>query len=107
MQYLATFAISVVAFIIGCRLRRTRGKPIDRQFANKLAIAAGGIGAGAGGMVLPSVWLLVSWALRGGSLQDNLPPGFEVGFVMAALPVGGALLLLNAVFSFIEHLDSD
>lgn len=107
MQYLATFAIGVVAFIIGCCLRRKRGKPIDRQFANKLAIAAGGIGAGAGGMVFPSVWLLISWALRGGSIPENLPPGFEVGFMLAVLPVGGALLLLNAVFSFIEHLDSD
>ena len=107
MQYLATFVISVAAFIIGYRLRRKRNKPIDRQFANKLALAAGGIGASAGGMVLPTVWLLISWALRGGSWQDNLPPGFEIGFMMTVLPLGGALLLLHAVYSFIEHLESE
>lgn len=107
MQYLATFAISVVAFIIGCRIRRKRGKIIDRQFANKLALAAGGIGASAGGMVLPTVWLLISWGIRGGPWQDNLPPGFEIGFMMTVLPLGGSLLLLHAVYSLIEHLDSD
>jgi hypothetical protein len=107
VQYLATFIISVATFIIGCYLRRKRGKAIDRQFANKLALAAGGIGGSAGGMVLPTVWLLVSWAVRGGSWQDNLPPGFELSFIMTVLPLGGALLLLHAVFSFIEHLDSE
>ena len=107
MQYLATFAISLVAFVIGCRLRLKRGKLIGRQFANELALAAGGIGGSAGGMVQPTVWLLISWAIRGGTWQDNLPPGFELGFMMTILPLGGALLLLHAVFSFIEHIDSD
>ena len=107
MQYLATFVIGVAVFFIGCRIRLKRGKRVDRHFAQKLVYISGGIGASAGGLVLPSLWFLVSQAIRGGPVQDNLPPGFDVSFMLAVLPIGGALLLLHAVFSFIEHLESE
>lgn len=106
MQYLATFVIGVVVFVIGCQLRRKRGKRIDRHFAQKLVYVSGGIGASAGGLVFPSLWFLTFQTVRGGPIQDNLPPGFDIGFMLTVLPIGGALLLLHAIFSFIEHLDS-
>jgi len=106
VPYLATFVIGVVAFVVGCRLRRRRGKQLDRHFAQKLVYVSGGIGASAGGLVFPSLWFLTFQAICGGPIQDNLPPGFDVGFMLTVLPIGGALMLLHAIFSFIEHLDS-
>jgi hypothetical protein len=56
--------------------------------------------------LLPGFWLIVSYSLHGGALEDHLLPGATVGSLLRALALGLVVSLIAGVRTYVWLLSS-
>jgi len=54
----------------------------------------------------PFTYVLISQALYGGSIANNLPPGASEDVLVGAALLGAGIMLIGIVYAFLEHLKS-
>ena len=106
MPYLGTLILGLALMAFGLVRRRRRKQVIDQAYVQKLALVSLGAGSAIVGGALPVLWLLVSYSLRGGTVEDNLPPGFDVKAILTVVVVGGVVATISAIYGYLDHLDS-
>ena len=104
MAYLAGLGLSVL--LVGFGLyRRRRGKlPIDSAYTAKLIWVSLGLGVSLGSLIFPAVWLAVSFSIRGGSVEDNLPPGTDARALLVIVTTGAAMTLVYTFFGYRDQV---
>ncbi len=63
-----------------------------------------GLASATSGTVVPAVWLFVSFSLYDGTVENNMPPGYSVQFILSVLLVGAAFTAISALYGYLEHL---
>lgn len=104
MLYLAALGLGILLVGLGVRQRKRDGLPIDSAYTSKLVWVSLGLGMAIGSMIIPSLWLFISWSLRGGSVEDNLPPGVDGRFLLVILVVGASMTLVYTFFGYRDHV---
>lgn len=102
---LATVVLIAILTLAGIHRRQRLGKPCDRAYVTRLVLNSAGLSAAVSGLIFPTLWLIISTMIRGGPIEQNLPPGFSADFLMAALVIGGAMTLVDTFFNYKEHVD--
>ena len=106
MPYLLLLGTWLALMAVGLLRRRRGGRPTDRAFTSKLAWVSFGLASATAGVVVPGLWLFVSLALYGGTVESNVPPGYSVQFILGILLLGAVFTAISAVYGYIEHLSS-
>lgn len=104
MLYLAALGLGILLVALGIRQRKREGLPIDSAYTSKLVWVSLGLGMAIGSMIFPSLWLFVSWSLRGGRVEDNLPPGIDGRFLLVILVIGASMTLVYTFFGYRDHV---
>lgn len=106
MSVLVGIVLGFLLFSAGLWWRRRLRRPIDYMFTMKLA----GISLPAGGAVVgflyPLAFALVSRAIHGGSIAQNLPAGVTEDVILATAALGAAATVIGAAYAFVGHVDS-
>lgn len=105
MWYVAGFGLSILLFAYGIfhRLRREKLE-VDSAYVSKLVWVALGFGMALIMVVAPAIWLFASLAVRGGTIEDNLPPGIAPQFLLGILVIGACMTLAYTFFGYRDHV---
>ncbi|HVE73721.1 MAG TPA: hypothetical protein VNA30_01320 [Mycobacteriales bacterium] len=57
-----------------------------------------------GAIAFPAFWLLVSFSVRGGTIEANLPPGTDIHFLLVLLLVGTLMTMVYTAFGYRDHV---
>lgn len=87
---------------LGVKRRWRDDLELDADYLSKLAWRSVGLGMATGALVLPALWVLISYSLNGGSIESNLPPGTAPSFLLTLLLVGA---LMTLVYTFVGYRD--
>ena len=104
MAYLAILGLGIAFTLFGLRRTVRRGRPLDQSYVAMLIWRSYGLAAAVAGVVFPIVWLVASHALLGGSVEANLPPGYDVNVLKAAMLVGASTFLNFTFFGYRDHV---
>jgi hypothetical protein len=106
MLLLTVIGLSALLILAGVGWRwRARGRiSINEAWLVALVFMSGGIGTAVGFLLVPSAWLVVSYAMHGGTVEQNLPPGSDVNGILAALVLGVLGTVVYAVKGYIDYL---
>ena len=104
MVYLAGLGLSIILIAIGIRQRRWRGLPVDSGYASKLVWVPLGLGGALGSLAFPATWLVVSFSIHGGRIEDNLPPGTDPKVLLGLFVVGTFFSILHTLFGYRDHV---
>jgi hypothetical protein len=106
MLLLPVIGIGILLILVGAGWRwRTQGRArINEGWFTSLVFTSFGIGTAVGTLLVPSAWLVISYAMRGGTVEHNLPPGSDVNGILAALVLGVLVTLVYAVKGYVDCL---
>jgi hypothetical protein len=104
MALLAGLALSIVLIGLGIHRRWRKKVPVDSAYTSKLVWVSLGLGTSLGTLVPPAIWLLISYSIYGGRLEDNLPPGTDPKVLVGLLVVGTFMTMVYTVFGYRDHV---
>jgi hypothetical protein len=102
VAFLIGLGLTAVLSALGVHRRWREVFEVDADYLSKLAWRSVGLGMATGSLVLPALWMLVSYSIFGGSIESNLPPGTTPGFLLTLLLVGA---LMTLVYTFVGYRD--
>jgi hypothetical protein len=102
---LAVLVIVVLLIGGGVWRRRRQSKNLDSTFMSTLAIRASAAGTTLMIGAL-SVYVVVARAIRGGSIENSLPPGMSEDTLLSVVILGAIIAIVAAWYRYLEHLDS-
>lgn len=105
MLYLFALILTAAFCIIGAHRRWRDGGDLDGAYLSKLASVSAGLGVGIGLGALPTTWILVSYAIYGGSVESNLPPGLGTGYLLLGfLVIAAPMALVYPIVGYRDHV---
>jgi hypothetical protein len=97
-------ALSAAFCFVGLYRRRRQHRWITSAYTMELVFDSIQLGTVLVAGVYPIGYLLVSLSMKGGTVEQNLPPGVGQDFLLGVLVVGGAATLVYTVFNYLKHL---
>jgi hypothetical protein len=102
MVYLLGNVLSLAFLAFGIYRRRRDRSELDGPYLSRLVWVAVGFGMGTGAVAFPAFWVLISYTVRGGTIEDNLPSGMSPAVLLGLLLIGA---LMTCVYTFIGYRD--
>jgi hypothetical protein len=103
-------------FFYGCAVARRRGRltsdgRIDHGFVTKLIYQSTSLAATIVGIAVPSVYLVVAYAIEGTAvgapeIEARLPGGYSLNFVLAIAAIGGLTSTAYTTFGYLDHVNA-
>ncbi len=107
MAWEFTITVSVGFLLLGISLvRYYQLTPRPNYDFNVLALHAFGVGGVFGYVIVPTLWLIVSYAMHKGTIEENLLPGSGVESLMISMILGSLATTWSTGKAFYRYLNT-
>ena len=104
----AMFGLAFIPYLVANLIRLRRSENEEYTWFNRFVegcFSSLGLSVAIGLILLPSVWLNLSLFIKGGTVENNLPPGIEAKGLFVAHLAGSLLIVAWAFKAYWDNFN--